>query len=91
MTRRIPAVRDAVQPTQGTLERSARRGRKAGGMSDESVDIDVLDVSDLFASDVAALGDSVLGHAVRRALASDASGGKLEVGGVTIAAHDSHV
>ena len=60
-------------------------------MSDESIDIDVLDVSDLSASDVAALGDSVLGRAVRRARASDASGANLEVGSATIAAFDSHV
>jgi hypothetical protein len=82
-----PRAAPAWKPTGGQ-----RRPREGGrGMSDESsVDIDVLDVSDLSASDVTTLADSALGHAVRRALTSNASGANLEMGR-TIAAHDSHV
>lgn len=58
-------------------------------MTDDQGDFAALDVSGLGPSDVAALGDSALGHAVRRARAlHDAADGRSAV---PIAAHDSHV
>lgn len=58
-------------------------------MTDDQGDIGALDVSRLGPSDVAALGDSALGYAVRRARAlQDTADGRPAV---PIAAHDSHV
>jgi hypothetical protein len=59
-------------------------------MSDDLIDSGALDVATLSDDHVAALGDSALGHAVRRMLAlGDASRGPAAVD--PIAAHDSHV
>jgi hypothetical protein len=59
-------------------------------MSDDAIDIGGLDLTGLAAANVATLGDSVLGHALRRALA--ASEANRDPGAVEpIAAHDSHV
>ena len=58
-------------------------------MSDDLRDIDIIDVTALFDVDLAALGDSVLDHALRRRL-----GDGTELASNTtdpIAAHDSHV
>jgi hypothetical protein len=60
------------------------------GMSDDPVDIRALDVATLSDFDVATLGDSVLGHAVRRVLAAG-GGGRASNEASAIAAHDSHV
>jgi FXSXX-COOH protein len=59
-------------------------------MSDGPIDVDALKVSDLSPDSVAGLGDSALGHALHRVLATDVS--RLGPDAPeTIAAHDSHV
>jgi hypothetical protein len=59
-------------------------------LSDDLIDVDILDVTTLPLGDVAVLGDSVLGHAVRRRLTHGTRA--QDVGPAdAIAAHDSHV
>ena len=59
-------------------------------MSDGIIDIDALGVTGLSPCDIAGLGDSALGHAVRRLLALRNAGCDADAAD-TIAAHDSHV
>lgn len=59
-------------------------------MTDTSIDLDTLDVATLPSAAITTLGDSALGHAVRRALERDdmrSDNTALD----PIAAHDSHV
>lgn len=58
-------------------------------MDDDLTNADTLDVRTLSRGDVAAMGDTVLGHAVRRMLSTDGSGdgGRSAV----VAAFDSYV
>lgn len=60
-------------------------------MSDDLTDTDTVavDVSGLCGPDVQALGDSVLGHAVRRAHAAEGGGGVSAAGGPIAAFQDS--
>lgn len=60
-------------------------------MSDMLVDNDVLDLAAIGPSDVAALGDTVLGHALRRLLALSSPAAADPDGADPIAAHDSYV
>lgn len=59
-------------------------------MSDDLIDLNVLNVATLSDDDVAALGDSALGHAVRRVLTLGVAGRGAGAAD-PIAAHDSHV
>jgi hypothetical protein len=59
-------------------------------MSDTSIDIDTLDAAVLSAGTVARLGDSALGHAVRRVL-ERCDFGSDQTAPDPIAAHDSHI
>ena len=60
-------------------------------MSDSLVDIDALDLSAIELGDVRALGDTVLGHALRRLLALRPSATADPDTGDPIAVHDSYV
>lgn len=59
-------------------------------MSNASIDIDTLDVAKLSPAAVTTLGDSALGHAVRRMLECGAVGAD-PAAPAPIAAHESHV
>lgn len=65
-------------------------GVRSGRLSDDLIDIDGIDVAALSSGDLAALGDSALGHAVRQLLALGATG-RAPSADDPIAAHDSHV
>jgi FXSXX-COOH protein len=60
-------------------------------MSDTRVDIDAVDLTAIRLSDVTALGDTVLGHALRRLLALSPSAATDPDRANPIAAHDSYV
>lgn len=59
-------------------------------MSDTLVDVDALDLTAIGPSDVTALGDTVLGHALRRLLTLSPSAADFDRAD-PIAAHDSYV
>ncbi len=59
-------------------------------MNDDLADVGTLDVTGLPADDVAALGDSALGHAVRRLLALGPASRDPNAADL-FAVHDSHV
>jgi len=58
-------------------------------MTDELRDFLAIDATALSARDLGALGDSVLGHAVRRVLAAGPA--SQDAGADPVAAHDSHI
>jgi hypothetical protein len=60
-------------------------------MRDTRADIDALDLSAIGPGDVMVLGDTVLGHALRRLLALDPSPAADPDQADPIAAHDSYV
>jgi hypothetical protein len=60
-------------------------------MRDTLVDIDALDLSAVGSGDVTALGDTVLGHALRRLLAPGPSAAADPDQADPIAVHDSYV
>lgn len=68
---------------------TGRRGGEGSAMDDHAWG-SPLDVSALSGADLILLGDSALGHAVRRALALS-RGGQDPDSVDTIAAHDSHI
>jgi hypothetical protein len=64
--------------------------RRSGAMGDDMVGTTTLDVTVLGSDSLARIGDSVLGHAVRRLLAIGSDdGGAAAI--APIAAHDSYV
>lgn len=61
-------------------------------MSDATADVSALDLTSIGNADISALGDSVIGHALRRALALAPPGdGALDADSEPIASHDSYV
>ena len=59
-------------------------------MNDDLIDVGALDVTELHHGEVAALGDSALGHAVRRVVALGPASRDPNATDL-IAVHDSHV
>lgn len=59
-------------------------------MSNDHVDVDLLDVTALNPCVVDAMGESVLGHALRRVLAQ-ADSARNHDADCIVAAHDSHI
>jgi|KBSMisStaDraftv2_1062788.scaffolds.fasta_scaffold85308_5 hypothetical protein len=60
-------------------------------MSDATADVSALDLTSIDNADVSTLGESAIGHALRRALALAPPGGAPESDSDPIASHDSYV